>query len=128
MGGDGGEGIYEGNADGDLGEGQSQAWVEVEEWKTLAALFVPCFSSMPTLYPLASLPQFHSTPSAQDGIPRHVEDDLRAYGCKLIHQAGILLNQCVTFYLCPLLPPHFRQQKASCSSHGPDSPPEVLLC
>jgi hypothetical protein len=125
------EGICEESADGDSGEGRSQAWVEVEEWKTLTALFVPCFSSMsarPTLYPLASLSQFHSTPSAQDSIPRHVEDDLRAYGCKLIHQAGILLNQCVSFYLWPLLPPHSRRQKASCSSHGPDSPPEVLLC
>jgi hypothetical protein len=91
-------GIYGESADGDLGQGQSQAWVEVEEWKTL---FVPCFSSMsarPTLYPLASLSQLHSTPSAQDGVPRHVEDNLRAYGCKLIHQAGILLNQYV--YVC----------------------------
>lgn len=131
VGGYGGEEIYEESADGDLGGGQSQAWVEVEEWKTLAALFVPCFSSMsarPTLYPLASLPQFHSTPSDQDGIPRHFEEDLRAYGCKLIHQAGILLNQCVSFYLWPLLPPHSRRQKASCGSHSPDSPPEVLLC
>lgn len=32
-----GEGIYGESADGDLGQGQSQAWVEVEEWKTLAA-------------------------------------------------------------------------------------------
>jgi hypothetical protein len=102
VGENGEEEICEESVDGDLGEGQSQAWVEVEEWKTLAALFVPCFSSMsarPTLYPLASLPQLHSTPSAQDNVPSHVEDDLRAYGCKLIHQAGILLNQCVPFYL-----------------------------
>lgn len=96
------EGIYGENADGDPGQGQSQAWVEVEEWKTLSALFVPCFSSMsarPTFYPLASLSQIHSTPSAQDGVPRYVEDNLRAYGCKLIHQAGVLLNQCVSVYL-----------------------------
>ncbi len=101
MGGDGEEGIYGESVDGDPGQGQSQAWVEVEEWKTLAALFVPCFSSMsarPTLYPLASLSQLHSTPSAQDGVPPHVEDNLRVYGCKLIHQAGILLNQCVFVY------------------------------
>ncbi|KAF8503777.1 cyclin-like protein [Russula emetica] len=50
-------------------------------------------STPPTLYPLASLSQLNSTPSAQDGVPRHIEDNLRAYGCKLIHQAGILLNQ-----------------------------------
>ncbi|KAI0256472.1 cyclin-like protein [Lactifluus subvellereus] len=45
------------------------------------------------LYPLASLSQIQSTPSAQDGVPHDIEEDLRAYGCKLIHQAGILLNQ-----------------------------------
>jgi len=45
------------------------------------------------LYPLASLSQIQSTPSAQDGVPHAIEEDLRAYGCKLIHQAGILLNQ-----------------------------------
>jgi hypothetical protein len=50
------------------------------------------------LYPLASLSQIQSTPSAQDGVPHDIEEDLRAYGCKLIHQAGILLNQCVSFF------------------------------
>lgn len=45
------------------------------------------------LYPLASLSQIESSPSRQDGIPKTLEDDLRAYGCKLIHQAGILLRQ-----------------------------------
>ena len=39
-----GEGIYGESADGDRGQGQSQAWVEVEEWKTFD-LFVPCFPS-----------------------------------------------------------------------------------
>lgn len=43
VGEDGGEGIYEESAGDDLGEGQSQAWVEVEEWKTLAALVCPLF-------------------------------------------------------------------------------------
>ncbi len=47
VGENGEEGIYEESADDDLGKGQSQALVEVEEWKTLAALFVPCFSSHP---------------------------------------------------------------------------------
>ncbi|KAF9458646.1 cyclin-like protein [Collybia nuda] len=45
------------------------------------------------LYPLASLSQIEKTPSRDDGIPEDLEEDLRAYGCKLIHQAGILLKQ-----------------------------------
>jgi len=45
------------------------------------------------LYPLASLEQIERTPSREDGIPEDLEEDLRAYGCKLIHQAGILLKQ-----------------------------------
>lgn len=47
------------------------------------------------LYPLASLEQIENTPSRLDGIPIELEEDLRAYGCKLITEAGILLNQCV---------------------------------
>lgn len=47
------------------------------------------------LYPLASLPQVEKTPSREDGIPESLEEDLRACGCKLIHQAGILLRQYV---------------------------------
>ena len=47
------------------------------------------------LYPLASLEQIERTPSREDGIPEDLEEDLRAYGCKLIHQAGILLKQYV---------------------------------
>ncbi|KAG6832699.1 hypothetical protein H0H92_012271 [Tricholoma furcatifolium] len=47
----------------------------------------------PFLYPLASLAQIQSTPSREDGIPDDLEEDLRAYGCKLIHEAGILLKQ-----------------------------------
>ena len=46
-----------------------------------------------TLHPLASLAQIEKTPSRVDGIPGELEEDLRAYGCKLIHQAGILLKQ-----------------------------------
>lgn len=45
--------------------------------------------------PLASLEQIKETPSGADGIPWELEEDLRAYGCKLIQQAGILLKQCV---------------------------------
>lgn len=53
-------------------------------------------TSMSTsLYPLASLAQIEKSPSRDDGIPKEIEEDLRAYGCKLIHQAGILLKQCV---------------------------------
>ncbi|KAF8321101.1 cyclin-like protein [Clavulina sp. PMI_390] len=43
--------------------------------------------------PLASLDQIKETPSGADGIPWALEEDLRAYGCKLIQQAGILLKQ-----------------------------------
>ncbi|EMD38490.1 hypothetical protein CERSUDRAFT_113662 [Gelatoporia subvermispora B] len=46
-----------------------------------------------TIYPLASLSQIEKTPSREDGIPPELEEDLRAYGCKLIHEAGILLKQ-----------------------------------
>lgn len=45
------------------------------------------------LYPLATLSQIEQTPSRADGIPAELEEDLRAYGCKLIQQAGILLKQ-----------------------------------
>ncbi|KAF5358451.1 hypothetical protein D9756_001710 [Leucocoprinus leucothites] len=48
---------------------------------------------LPTLYPLASLAQIENSPSKDDGIPPELEEDLRAYGCKLIHQAGVLLKQ-----------------------------------
>jgi len=46
-----------------------------------------------TLQPLASLSQIKETPSRTDGIPSELEEDLRAYGCKLIQQAGLLLKQ-----------------------------------
>lgn len=49
------------------------------------------------LYPLASLGQIEKTPSTRDGIPHDLEDELRAFGCKLIQQAGILLKQYVRF-------------------------------
>lgn len=47
------------------------------------------------LYPLASLEQIENTPSRLDGIPAWLEEDLRAYGCKLIAEAGVLLTQYV---------------------------------
>jgi len=50
----------------------------------------------PTLYPLASLSQIEKTPSREDGIPEDLEEDLKAYGCKLVQQAGILLKQWAT--------------------------------
>ncbi|THH32993.1 hypothetical protein EUX98_g1198 [Antrodiella citrinella] len=46
-----------------------------------------------SLYPLATLEQIEKSPSREDGIPATLEEDLRAFGCKLIHQAGILLKQ-----------------------------------
>ena len=45
------------------------------------------------LVPLASLAQIESTPSHADGLPATLEADLRAAGCKLIHEAALLLNQ-----------------------------------
>jgi hypothetical protein len=48
---------------------------------------------MASLCPLASLAQIEKPPTREDGIPDDLEEDLRAYGCKLIHQAGILLKQ-----------------------------------
>ncbi|KAG2348512.1 cyclin-L1 [Suillus weaverae] len=45
------------------------------------------------LVPLASTSQIERTPSREDGIPADLEEDLRAFGCKLIHEAGILLKQ-----------------------------------
>ena len=48
-----------------------------------------------SLYPLASLAQIEKTPSREDGIPEELELDLRAFGCKLIHEAGVLLRQYV---------------------------------
>ncbi|KAG6334562.1 hypothetical protein ID866_4538 [Astraeus odoratus] len=47
----------------------------------------------PTLVPLATFSQIANTPSREDGIPPELEEDLRVFGCKLIHQAGILLKQ-----------------------------------
>jgi hypothetical protein len=43
--------------------------------------------------PLASPQQIVNTPSREDGIPEEMEMELRAYGCKLVQQAGILLKQ-----------------------------------
>lgn len=47
----------------------------------------------PDVAPLATLAQIQETPSARDGIPSELEEDLRAYGAKLIQQAGVLLKQ-----------------------------------
>jgi len=95
-----------------------QRQVLVEEWKTFERIVCPCsrvyFTHTPMsgtvtvrrrLYPLASLSQIQSTPSAQDDVPHDIEEDLRAFGCKLVHQAGILLNQCVSS-LTSLTPTH----------------------
>lgn len=68
----------------------------VEVTDALCACFLFSLSyamSSRNLYPLASLAQIETTPSQEDGIPEELEEDLRAYGCKIIHQAGILLQQ-----------------------------------
>ena len=38
-------------------------------------------------HPLATLAQIVSTPSAHDGVPAEVEDDLRVAGCMMIQEA-----------------------------------------
>jgi hypothetical protein len=53
----------------------------------------------PALCPLASAAQIEKTPSREDGIPVDMEEDLRAYGCKLVHEAGVLLRQYVVSFL-----------------------------
>lgn len=53
--------------------------------------------------PLASLAQIQETPSARDGIPQELEDDLRAYGAKMIQQAGVLLKQSIHIYIFEVL-------------------------
>jgi len=58
--------------------------------------FYPPMSA--ALVPLASLAQIEKTPSREDGLAADLEDDLKAFGCKLIHQAGILLKQFVLFF------------------------------
>lgn len=50
----------------------------------------------PDLVPLATLVQIERTPSREDDVPPELEEDLRAFGCKLIHEAGVLLKQCVS--------------------------------
>lgn len=67
----------------------------------------------PTLVPLATFSQIANTPSREDGLPQELEQELRAFGCKLIHQAGILLNQCVSLWyysdFSSLTPGHRKQ-------------------
>ena len=46
----------------------------------------------PMPHPLASLAQVLLTPSAKDGLPADLENDLRVAGCMLIQEAGIMLK------------------------------------
>lgn len=46
----------------------------------------------PTPHPLASARQIANPPSLSDGIPRALEEDLRAVGCMMIQEAGVMLN------------------------------------
>lgn len=55
--------------------------------------------STPILVPLASLSQIENTPSQREGIPRELEEDLRALGCRFIHDAGVLLRQYMHAFL-----------------------------
>ena len=80
------------------------------------------------LYPLASLTQIEKTPSREDGIPAELEEDLRAYGCKLIQQAGILLKQYVAANLTIFDLLLIFSQKSGCDGHRADIISEILLC
>jgi len=80
------------------------------------------------LCPLASLEQIENTPSRLDGIPAELEEDLRAYGCKLITEAGVLLNQCVASTIGNLPLALKNLKKTSRSRHGADTLPTVLVC
>jgi hypothetical protein len=80
------------------------------------------------LYPLASLEQIENTPSRLDGIPAELEEDLRAYGCKLITEAGVLLNQCVVSTIGKLALALTNSKKTSRGRHGPDTLPSILVC
>ena len=82
---------------------------------------------MSDLYPLASLEQIENTPSRLDGIPAELEEDLRAYGCKLIAEAGVLLNQYVASASRTLNPALTGRKKTSRSRHGADTLPSVLV-
>ena len=83
--------------------------------------------STPDLVPLATLVQVERTPSCEDGIPPELEEDLRAFGCKLIHQAGVLLKQCVSGP--PPRPPITRRssQKAGGRRDRSDPVPAFLV-
>jgi len=80
------------------------------------------------LCPLASLEQIENTPSRLDGIPAEFEEDLRAYGCKLITEAGVLLNQCVASAIENIPLALKNVKKTSRSRHGADTLPSFLVC
>jgi len=79
------------------------------------------------LYPLASLEQIENTPSRLEGIPAELEEDLRVYGCKLITEAGVLLNQYVASASRKPALALTNQKKTSRSSHGADTLSSVLV-
>ncbi|KAF8064553.1 AVT1D [Scenedesmus sp. PABB004] len=56
---------------------------------TLAAAGGMVFSTLDTFF--VSAEQLENSPSRKDGIDRDTEAELRAYGCALIQEAGILL-------------------------------------
>lgn len=88
---------------------------------------IPNFKMSVGLYPIASLAQIQRTPSREDGIPEDLEEDLRAYGCKLVHQAGILLKQYVLMdQLMHLLENRGEQETSRCSNRS-NSVPTLLV-
>jgi len=79
------------------------------------------------LYPLASLEQIENTPSRLDGIPVELEEDLRAYGCKLITEAGVLLSQYVASISGNPDPALTNAKKTSRRRHSAGTLPSVLV-
>lgn len=79
------------------------------------------------LYPLASLEQIENTPSRLDGIPAELEEDLRTFGCKLITEAGVLLNQYVSCTSREPDPPLTNAKKTSRGRHSADTLSSVLV-
>ncbi len=46
----------------------------------------------PTPHPLATARQIARPPSYADGVPAHLEADLRTVGCMMIQEAGVMLK------------------------------------
>lgn len=80
-----------------------------------------------TYTPLATIEQIRETPSQKDGIPADLEEDLRAYGAKLIQQAGLLLKQYAQTLRIEIYCSLIIAQETSGHVHGPGAVPTLLV-